>query len=474
MTKKISRRQFLRTAAASGAAVFLAACSQQDITITPLISGQSTTSASGGGAGLAATKPAVAPPPADTSTKGIQLMARGGRSIISQAAIDAWNKNSKAQVTLVAGSGGYGNTVDMASMIQTNIASGNQPWDGYATITSPWDIASWVKKDVIVPLDNMIEVSSTPGAGMVIPSLVPAIKDSLSYEGKMYGIPANVGSVAFLYYPQVLKDADYDRQLQTWDDVYTAAVQVKAQNPDINPFISTSSPLTDLWAWMWGAMANPIDPDGLIDIRSPEALDALDWLRRMADDGLTPNFQGAGGGGGGQFRHSTAMMTAQDSFGGFDIVQSDNEQPQLGKPIISYGLAPKQGSINAGVPFWVNLCVVLNQAKNPQGMVNFYLWLFGPDNKDVGKAIAQSAPKPCYTYTYTEFVQTNPDLAWQQLGIDLVSKSTGFPVNSSHTLENDITRTHIQNVLDSKKQYSRELATQEMQAAYDEIKAGIK
>jgi ABC-type glycerol-3-phosphate transport system substrate-binding protein len=476
MTKLLSRREFLRAAAVSSAAVVLAACSEE-ITITPLIStGQS--GSTPGASGAAATQPAVVLTPAAASTIPIQLMVSGWRGMLSQSMVNTWNKNNKAQVALVAGSGGFGD-VDMASMIQTNIASDNQPWDGYATITAPWDTANWVTKDVIIPLDDLIKTSSTSNAGLVVPAIMPGIKEAISYEGKIYGIPTNVGSTAFYYSPTLLADAGYNQVPQTWDDIYTAAAQVKSQNADVNPFISTSTPLTDLWFWMWGAMEKPIDADGLIDIRSPEAMDALAWLRRMVDEDLMFTFRfrpddnagDQGGGGGGQFRRSTAMLTAQDSYGNFMQLNDGEEEV---KPEISYGLVARQGAANAGVPFWINLCVVLKKGKNPQGMVDFYLWLFGPDNKDMGKQIAQDSPKPCYAYTYTEFVQTDPALAWEQTGIDLIAKSTWFPTSSSHSTEESITRTYIQNVLDTDKQFTRSLATQEMQAAYDEIKAALK
>lgn len=477
MTKKITRREFFRAACFTSAAVVLTACSK-DIVITPLISGGNLDgNATSTPAPTSSGPVAAVPPPADSDKLGIQLVARGGRGIINQSVVDAWNANSKAQLSLVGGNWGFGSSTDIASMLQTNIASGNQPWDGYTTITSPYDLTDFVKKEVIVPLDDLLKLSSVPGGGLVLSSILPSIQQAIRYEGKVYGLPANVNSTAFVYYPQTLKDAGFDGIPQTYDDVHSAALLVKKKFPDLTPFFSTSSPLTDLWAWMWGASQRPIDSDGLIDIRSPEAIDALTWLRRMQDDGLTINPQSGGGGGGdggGFFRHGAAMMASQDSFGFSNQAAdpTDATQPQ-GKPAVLYSLAPKTGVPNAGVPLWVNLCTVLNKGKNPQGMVNFYMWLFGPNNKDIGKQIAQNAPKPCYTYIYTSFVQTNPDLAWEQQGVDLIAKSTWFPLNTSHTIEQNTTRTHIQNVLDAKKAFSAEFARSEMQAAYDEIQTAL-
>ena len=107
-------------------------------------------------------------------------------------------------------------------------------------------------------------------------------------------------------------------------------------------------------------------------------------------------------------------------------------------------------------------------------MVNFFLWFVGPNNNDnIGKQITQGAPKPCYTYNYDSYVKPDPTLAWEQAGVDLIAKSTPFPFNSSHYIEQNTVRTHIQNVMYLQKQFSPDLAHSEMQAAYDEIRKAL-
>ena len=62
---------------------------------------------------------------------------------------------------------------------------------------------------------------------------------------------------------------------------------------------------------------------------------------------------------------------------------------------------PEKGKIQRRRALLDQLCVLLNKAKNPQGTTDFFLYMFGPDNKATGKQITQMAAKPCYQYTST-------------------------------------------------------------------------
>ncbi len=98
---------------------------------------------------------------------------------------------------------------------------------------------------------------------------------------------------------------------------------------------------------------------------------------------------------------------------------------------------PKADEINSGTPFWMNGSVVLNKAKNPQGMMDFFLWWFGPSNAAAQQTLVATAAKPCYTYTYDKYVKGSDKFAWEQTGIDLVAKSVPFPANTYYYLESD-------------------------------------
>jgi hypothetical protein len=101
----------------------------------------------------------------------------------------------------------------------------------------------------------------------------------------------------------------------------------------------------------------------------------------------------------------------------------------------------------AGTPFWVNSCVVLNGAANPQGMTDFFLWWFGPNNKTTGRQIAEVAAKPCYQYTYDEFIEGRPEYEWELESIEVVRNSVPFPVTTTITIQQAETQPWVERVI---------------------------
>jgi len=124
----------------------------------------------------------------------------------------------------------------------------------------------------------------------------------------------------------------------------------------------------------------------------------------------------------------------------------------------------------AGAPFWLNGSVVLNKAKNPQGMMDFLLWWFGPDNKASGKQIATVAAKPAYQYTYDEFIKPDKTQAWQLDGIELVRKSVPFPTNLYWGVQNDTLTPWIQKAVNPDNKLSAEEA---LSKAMDDLKKAM-
>jgi len=355
---------------------------------------------------------------------------------------------------------------DIVTKIQAAQAAGDLVWDGYAVMETPWATVEWVKRGIISPLDDFIASSTVANADKVVPGIIPTIKESVSYEGKQYGIPGNVGSVALAWFWEPLRAAGYEKQPETWDEVYDAAKKIKELYPDLTPFSTANMPLCDLFTMIWSAKDEPYDADGIIDIRSDESLNAIEWMRKMAEEELMPG-------------------TDVDQFGnwlkgGIAIISSFDvagtmAQQTFGMEAADTGISffPSTDSTHGGTPFWINSSVLLNKSKNPQGMVDFFLWWFGPDNKTTGKQIAEVAAKPCYSYSYDEFVKGKPEFEWEQKGIDLVAKSKWFPVNTSWTLTHGKTKAHLERLLDISQDFSRDIAISEMQASYDEIQTEL-
>lgn len=342
--------------------------------------------------------------------------------------------------------------------IQAAQAAGDLIWDGYAVIAVPWDTARWVNQGLIQPLDPFIEVSTVPGAEQVVPGIIPSVLESTKAEGKQYAIPGNVGSVALGWYNEFLDEAGVDRPLLTWDDVRAAAEAVHSINDTINAFDRPNSPLTDLVGMIWGATNTPYTDEGLIDWGGEASLAAIAWMQEMVAEGLMP---AVNTGFGTWLQKGTAIMSSFDVHGTLAQQEHGDDAADTG-----INMRRERDDAKAGAPFWINGCVVLNQAANPQGMTDFFLWWFSPENEAQGKQIADVAAKPAYQYTYDAYVQGVEKHQWQLEGIELVRDSVPFQTNLTWGTETAVIQPWLERALDPANGMSAEEA---MNSALEEI-----
>lgn len=462
--KRLSRRQFLATAGSGlAASAILAACgnaaSTGGATAVPAEAPAATAATAAPAAATSAPAAPAATAPAAAAAGGAVLLARPDikGAYAMEAAVAAWNAEFPTKLTLDESSDG----VD--TKIQAAQAADDLIWSGYSIIAMPWETQTYVKRSIIQPLDSYIAASTVPDADKVLAAIIPTVRDSSQYDGKQYGIPGNVGSVALAWQTQIFKDVGIAEQPQTWEELYEAAKKIKAAKPDLMPFDVAASPLCDLYAMIWGAQDDPYNSDGLIDIAGPAAVEALGWLQKMVEEELMPPVHADSFGN--WLKGGTAMILS------FDVAGTLYEQT-FGPGTATTGttIFKTKGEAKAGVPFWMNASVLLDKAKSPQVITDFYLWWFGPNNKANGKQIATVAAKPAYEYTYEEFIKPDPAQAWQIVGIDLIRVSKGFSLTTPNGTEQTITGPYIEQVIDPAQ---RADPKESMESALADIKAEL-
>jgi ABC-type glycerol-3-phosphate transport system substrate-binding protein len=358
-------------------------------------------------------------------------------------AVEEWNSQNASQISLDVPPAG----ADVSQRIQAAQASGDLIWDGFAVMVVPWDSAQWVSRNLIVPLDDYIAASQVEGADQVIPGIIPSIFESTKVDGQQYAIPGNVGSVALAWLTEPMQTAGVDFEPVSWDEVREAALMIQSAVPNITPFDSATTPLADLWSMIWGASDTPISEEGFVDITGEASIAALEWMRTMVQEGLMPPVRPAIGSGSNENfqnwqRGGTGIITSYD-------VAATIVQATFGIDAAVNGLNMRRerDQQRAGTPFWVNSCVVLNGAANPQGMTDFFLWWFGPNNKTTGRQIAEVAAKPCYQYTYDEFIEGRPEYEWELESIEVVRNSVPFPVTTTITIQQAETQPWVERVI---------------------------
>ena len=374
----------------------------------------------------------------------------------ADAAAEAWNAINEQKVVIDEPAGAAD------TKIQAAIAAGDLIWDGFAVIEGPWAIQSWVTRGLIQPLDDYIAVSTVPNDDKVIPAIIPSVLESSKYEGKQYTIPGNVGSVALGWFWEPLAAAGVEPP-ETWDEIRVAAEKIKEAAPGWTPFDAACSPLCDHISMIWGATNTPLTADGLVDWAGEASIAALEWKQEMVRAGLMPATHQESFGN--WLKGGTAIMTSFD-------VHGTMAQQTFGIDAATTGLnmIREKGDRKAGAPFWLNGSVILNNAENPQGILDFYLWWFGPDNKASGRQIATVAAKPAYQYTYDEFIAPDPAQAWQLEGIELVRNSVPFPANLYWGIQNSVAAPWIEKAVDPSNNLTAEAA---MLAAVEEMQAEI-
>jgi ABC-type glycerol-3-phosphate transport system substrate-binding protein len=286
--------------------------------------------------------------------------------------------------------------------------------------------------------------------------------ESSKFEGKQYTIPGNVGSVALGWFWEPLEAAGVEPP-QTWDEVRAAAEAIQAATPDWTPFDAACSPLCDHISMIWGATDSPLTSDGLVDWTGEASIAALQWKMDMVAAGLMPAVHQESFGN--WLKGGTAIMTSYD-------VHGTMAQQTFGMDKATTGLNIRREADDpaAGAPFWLNGSVVLQSAANPQGMLDFYLWWFGPNNKATGQQIATVAAKPAYQYTFDEFIAPDEAQQWQLAGIELVRDSVPFPANLFWQIQNTVAAPWIEKALDASNNLTAEQA---MVSALEEMEAEI-
>ena len=361
----------------------------------------------------------------------------------ADVAVDEWNSDNESQIILDVPPAG----ADVSQRIQAAQASGDLIWDGFAVMVVPWDSAQWVSRNLVQPLDDYIEASQVADAGEVVPGIIPSILESTKVDGRQIAIPGNVGSVSLAWLTEPMEAAGVDFEPITWDEVREAASLIQAAVPDMTPFDSATTPLTDLWSMIWGASDTPINDQDLVDITSEASIAALEWMQMMVQEGLMPPVRSAVGGGNNENfqnwqRGGTGIITS------FDVAATIVQQTfGVDAAVNGINMRLEKEEPRAGTPFWVNSCVVLTDANNPQGMTDFYLWWFGPSNETTGRQIAEVAAKPCYQYTYDQFIVGRPEYEWELASIEVVRDSVPFPVTTTVTIQQSEAQPWIERVI---------------------------
>lgn len=429
MATMISRRGVLGFFGMASAGVLLAACGGAPASAPAAQPTQaSQPAAKPTEASQQAAKPTVATTPVANGKVTVELIAASW--VIQEWKLPDWVKKYNDlggnQIHLTQTVNGWD------TKVLAMIRQGDVLWDGVGIMTPFIDKVKWVETGMIQPVESFIQSSTTDDAKKIVGDWVPTIKEDISYKGKVYGIPYSVEAIALMWLTQYLDAVGIKDTPATWKDTTDAATQVLDQfkSQKVTPFAFQAGLHTSLQALIHSGTKTPYLSDGLLDITGDVSLKACDWLIQMAKAGLTAPHGSDGAVNDLWQKKKLGMLLAQNSRGVWAQLIFGMSAAVTGKvPLMEAG-GPSSGS-----PFWSNTFTVFDKAKHPQELVDFYVWLLGPSNKDVWQAIIASGKAPVLNSTYDTMIKGNKDYAWMDTFRDQIAASVPYPENTFWSIQ---------------------------------------
>lgn len=140
--------------------------------------------------------------------------------------------------------------------------------------------ANFLKGDIqLVPLNDIVEPE--------LNNIVKARVDIYSKDGTYYGICFHVGAAVIYYNTELCQQAGVDwKNIKTWDDYYKAGKALKAALPDKYWVSVESGDIWHMWPMLTSQGGDMLKADGTPNINSPQMIKALEFNRRMIDEGI--------------------------------------------------------------------------------------------------------------------------------------------------------------------------------------------
>ena len=140
--------------------------------------------------------------------------------------------------------------------------------------------ANFLKGDIqLVPLNDIVEPE--------LDNIVKARVDIYSKDNTYYGICFHVGAAVMYYNTELCDQAGIDwENIKTWDEYYQAGKKLKEALPDKYWTSVESGDIWHMWPMITSQGGDMLDKDGKPSINSPQMAKALEFNRKMVDEGI--------------------------------------------------------------------------------------------------------------------------------------------------------------------------------------------
>ena len=206
----------------------------------------------------------------------------------------------------------------------------------------------------------------------------PAFIDNAKIDGVAYGVPTVASTRALFYNKTLFQQAGIAAPPKTWDELLDAAKKISALGGDIDGYgmpLGSEEAQAETSIWAYGAGAS-WEKDGKMTINTPEATEALTFMKRMIDEGATQANPGA------TDRSPLLEVFVQGKIGMIEglppIVSTINEK----NPDLDWAIAPSPTKDGKTVPLGVaDYFVAFDKDEDKQESIAKFLdFFYQPDN----------------------------------------------------------------------------------------------
>jgi ABC-type glycerol-3-phosphate transport system substrate-binding protein len=413
LSPNLSRRSFLKMAAATSAMGLLAAC------VAP-VPGQpgAVPAAQGKVVRILLPSWATAEMPFDTAAREFNE-ANPGSNVQIQTAGEGWD-----------------------TKVMSQIASDTLEWSGAGIASSASSsLPTWILTGMIQPVDDLIAASSVEGAATMLDDLLPILRQASTYEGKFYGIPYSYENISFNWRTDYFDAVGATEAPKNWDDWLEVAREIKKWGADQQIYPTSFIPDLDAstGTLISGSTTEPFDDDMLLKWEAGEGVSALAFYRQLVlEEELTPP-HGFDGWLDAYYAGKVASVQAQSSRGVWG-------QLAFGTDKVTTSPVPTRVEPNAGTPFWGNCVAVLNKAPNAQEALDYFVYAMGPQNITFQKTAINTGKTPVYQSIYDNVINGDPQYgiySWMNDMRDQVEHSVVRPFNNYFSIQD----THYRNFI---------------------------
>jgi multiple sugar transport system substrate-binding protein len=151
--------------------------------------------------------------------------------------------------------------------------------------TAGYWIAEFGAADWLVDLKDLVDPE-------LLAKYDPAYLDVFTYDGKLLGIGPSWGGIGGLYYRADLLEEYGIEPPETYDDIIAACDTIQADQPELGCWdwpAMRNVVLVNRWSeYLYGFGGSYLNDDGTCAMNSPEAVEALEFMAMLFEEGYSP------------------------------------------------------------------------------------------------------------------------------------------------------------------------------------------